>query len=643
MSGIKDSENLEDVRRRLYERGDFKIAHTTHALPQSEGKVQTSWHTPPIPVTPPPAPPKPTIEVTPMTTKRKRGYRAKILIAGFVFFGIALLLSSLFLLFGRNNISGENITMAVTGPFTVGGGEELQMQVGISNGNSVPIDVATLIVEYPNGTKSATQEGKDVFSERLALETIKAGETVNVPVRARVFGEENEEKSVRVSIEYRVKGSNATFFKEADPLRFKISSSPVVVRADNVKKISSGQETDITLTIASNSGTPLSELLVKAEYPSGFDFTSSEPRPSVGENAWLIKNLEPEKEQKIVIKGIVIGKETDEHAIKFTVGVPNEKDSQTLASIFSTAQTQFEIEQPFLDVDVKINSSEQTEIAVEPGKRSTVLTEIKNTTEDTLSDVSIEVALGGNAVSIFEVSPQGGYYDTSRNTILWDVANTPELREIVPGASKRVSFSVEPASGVNKTPQINIDVDAKARRVSERRVSEELIGTAKRVIKVISAAKLAGVISHNNGIFDDQGPVPPVSDKATTYTVSLVVENGSNTITDTIVTAALPAYVTWLDKTDGVGKVSYNPTTRAIEWAAGEVASNAETYISFQVSVTPRALQVGSVPIVIAEQRLKAVDRFTGATIRATSDPITTKLPSESGDNEVSGRVRASE
>jgi hypothetical protein len=363
----------------------------------------------------------------------------------------------------------------------------------------------------------------------------------------------------------------------------------------------------------------------------------------VGENAWLIKNLEPEKEQKIVIKGIVIGKETDEHAIKFTVGVPNEKDSQTLASIFSTAQTQFEIEQPFLDVDVKINSSEQTEIAVEPGKRSTVLTEIKNTTEDTLSDVSIEVALGGNAVSIFEVSPQGGYYDTSRNTILWDVANTPELREIVPGANKRVSFSVEPASGVNKTPQINIDVDAKARRVSERRVSEELIGTAKRVIRVISAAKLAGVISHNNGIFDDQGPVPPVSDKATTYTVSLVVENGSNTITDTIVTAALPAYVTWLDKTDGVGKVSYNPTTRAIEWAAGEVASNAETYISFQVSVTPRALQVGSVPIVIAEQRLKAVDRFTGATIRATSDPITTKLPSESGDNEVSGRVRASE
>jgi hypothetical protein len=578
-----------------------------------------------------------------MPTKRKRGYRGKILIAGFAFFGIALLLSSMFLLFGRNNISGENIAIGATGPFTVGGGEELQLQVGITNDNGVPIDVATLIVEYPNGTKSAVTEGKDLFTERLSLETIKAGETVNVPVRARVFGEENEEKTVRVSIEYRVKGSNATFFKEAEPLRFKISSSPIVVRADSIKKISSGQETDITLTLVSNSPTPLSELLVKAEYPSGFDFSKSSPSPTHGENMWLVKNLEPEKEQKIVITGVLIGKETDEHAMKFTVGVPNERDPQSLASIFSTTQTQFEIEQPFLDVAVKINSSEEAEIAVEPGKRSTVVTEIENSTEDTLNDVSVEVNLTGNAISIFEVSPQGGYFDPSKNTILWDVANTPELAEIIPGSKRRVSFSVEPASGVNQTPQINIGVNAKARRVSESRVAEELIGSANRTIKVISTPKLVAVASHNNGIFSDIGPVPPVADKATSYTISMVIENGSNTVTDAIVTASLPAYVTWLEKTEGVGKIAYNSTTRALEWSAGEVAPNAETYISFQVSMLPRALQVGAVPILVGEQRLKAVDRFTGTTVRASSQAITTELPSERGDNEESGRVRATE
>jgi hypothetical protein len=646
MSGIKDSESLDDVRKRLYERSTFSNVNTTHKLSDVKHEAPTHWQEPPKPIVMAPVAHStlPAVVSTErMPIKRKRGYRTKILIAGFSFFGIALLLSSMFLLFGRNNISGENIAIGVTGPFTVGGGEELQLQVGITNDNGVPIDVATLIVEYPNGTKSAVTEGKDLFTERLALETIKAGETVNVPVRARVFGEENEEKTVRVSIEYRVKGSNATFFKEAEPMRFKISSSPIIMRAESVKKLSSGQEADITLTIVSNSPTPLSELLVKAEYPSGFDFSKSSPSPTHGQNMWLIKNLEPEKEQKIVITGVLVGKESDEHAMKFTVGVPNERDPQSLASIFSTAETQFEIEQPFLDIAVKVNSSEEAEIAVEPGKRSTVVTEIANSTEDTLNDVSVEVGLTGNAISIFEVSPQGGYYDSSKNTILWDVANTPELGEIIPGSKRRVSFSVEPASGVNQTPQININVDAKARRVSENRVAEELVGSAKRTIKVISTPKLVGVVSHNNGIFGDIGPVPPVADKATTYTVSMVIENGSNTVTDAIVTASLPAYVTWLDKIQGVGKIAYNSTTRALEWSAGEVAPNAETYISFQVSALPRTLQIGTVPILVGEQRLKAVDRFTGTTVRATSDAVTTGLPSEGGNNEDSGRVRASE
>ena len=184
------------------------------------------------------------------------------------------------------------------------------MQIGITNGNAVPIESATLIVEYPSGTQSATEKGKELFSERLSLETIKQGETVNIPIKAIVFGEENEEKTINVSVEYRVQGSNATFFKEAEPLHFKISSSPVVVRADVLKKISSGQETDIKLTVVSNSRNALSQVLVKAEYPTGFDFTKSSPAPSHSQNVWLIENLEPEKEAEIIITGVVVGKET---------------------------------------------------------------------------------------------------------------------------------------------------------------------------------------------------------------------------------------------------------------------------------------------------------------------------------------------
>lgn len=648
MSGIKDTEKMEEVRKRLYERGNQGPLSKSHELSDVTEQVRTSWEKPPQPALPVPPPPIITEQTQPADINmaprpRKKEYRLKILIAGFGFFVLAMALSSFFLVFGRNDISAENITISATGPFTIGGGEELQLQVGVTNDNTVAIEAATLIVEYPNGTQSTTEAGKVLFTERLSLATIKSGETLNVPMRALVFGEENEEKTIKVSIEYRVQGSNATFFKEAEPLRFKISSSPLIIRADTLKKISSGQETDVVLKIISNSPTPLSQVLVKAEYPSGFDFTKSDPAPSHSQNMWLIENLEPEKEQTITITGVVVGKETDEYAINFTVGVPNERDPQSLASVFATAQTEFQIEQPFLDVVMRVDNSAQDEVVVEPGKRSNVLVEFTNSLDDTLYDLSIEVQLSGNAFSIYEVGPSSGYFDSSKNTITWDVSNTGALRQATPGETKRLSFSVEPDSRVSRTPQININVNAKARRVSENNVAENLVGTAATVVKVVSAPQINAVANHADDIFVNTGPVPPVSDKATTYTMSLVIENGSNEINDAIVTTSLPAYVTWLDEVQGTGDISYNPTTRGIEWNAGDIGANGQVYTSFQVSLLPRALQIGTIPTIISEQRIKAVDLFTGTVVRDTNAPISTLIASENGNDKDSGTVRATE
>ncbi len=647
MSGIKDQEKLEEVRKRLYERGVQRPASQFHNLVRTVEPVRTSWQEPPKPVAIPvpsaqPVEEVPAIQEIMATQKRKKGYRVKILLAGLSFFMLAIVISSFFMLFGGGGISGENIAISATGPFTIGGGEELQMQVAITNDNAVPIESATLIVEYPKGTLSSTEEGKSLSVERLSLQTVKRGETINVPMRAKVFGEENEEKIVKVSVEYRVEGSNATFFKEAEPLRFKISSSPVVVRVEAVQKISSGQETEIAITVVSNSPTPLSEVLVKAEYPAGFDFSKSLPSPTHSQNMWLIKDLQPEKESKIVITGIVIGKESDVSAINFTVGVPNERDPQSLASVFVTAKTEFKIEQPFLDITMKVDSSEAAEIAVEPGKRSNVTIELENTLESTLHDMSVEVNLSGNAFSVFEVSPSGGYFDPSKNTIVWDRSNTGVLEQTPPGEKERLSFTIEANGAVSVTPQVNISVNAKARRISENNVSEELVGTAKRTIKVISTPRIVGVVSHNNGLFTDTGPIPPVSDIATTYTVSMVIDNGSNDITGAMVTASLPAYVTWLNKVQGTGDITYNPTARTLQWNAGSIAANGQTYVSFQVSLLPRVLQVGTIPTLVNEQRLEATDRFTTTKVRDTNDAITTMLKTEGGTDEKSGVVRAS-
>ena len=414
MSGIKDQDRIESLRKRLYERGRSAESTPKHTLSDTPTEVSRTWANAPTSkkvdtvrtATPVPEPavaasqpadnifttPKPDTSMAPK--KKKRGYRLKLLLAGVIFFVSAVTISSFILIMGKPTISGENITVSVTAPFTIGGGEVLPVQVGVTNDNTVPIESATLIVEYPLGTKSANDERNELFVERLTLDTVASGQTVNVPLRAVVFGEENDEKDIKVSIEYRVSGSNATFFKEATPLRFKISSSPIIVSADALKKVSSGQETEIELTITSNAQTALSEVLIKAEYPLGFDFTSSTPEPDGARNVWVISDLDPEESTTITITGIVVGKETDEYAINFTVGVPNERDSFAMASVFATAQTQFEIEQPFLDIDLEVAGVINSEVVIEPGQQTGGAIEIMNTLDDTLYDIEVEVQLG---------------------------------------------------------------------------------------------------------------------------------------------------------------------------------------------------------------------------------------------------------
>lgn len=652
MSGIKDQDRIEALRKRLYERGKPVSQHQNHILSDVPEKVHRTWDAPPKPkVETVPAPLEPIPVAEPLgadessnnpTMKPKkinRNYRLKLLLSGVLFFILAVGISSAFLIFGNKGISAENITIAVTGPFTIGGGEVLPLQVGITNGNAVAIESATLIVEYPRGTLSASDVTTELRTEHLALDVVASGETINVPLRALVFGEENDEQNVKVSIEYRVAGSNATFFKEADPLRFKISSSPVILRVAALQKVSSGQETDIELTITSNSPTTLSDILVKAEYPIGFDFTSSVPSPAGSQNIWLITDLEPEETRTIIITGIVVGKETDEYAINFSVGVPNERDQQTLASVFATAQTGFEIEQPFLAINLEVDGVTNGTVVIEPGQHTGASIEIQNTLDDTIYDLVVEVQLGGNALSDLDVGPPNGFYDSLNNKIIWDVSNAPELASLFPGKKTRLAFGIEPSSEVSRTPQISLDVNVRARRVSETQVAETLLGTAQSVIKVASAPKIRADIGFNNGVFSDSGPVPPVAEQKTSYSVSFMIENGSNEITDAVTTATLPSYVTWLEQTSGAGAIVYDAAQRTVTWTVGSVGANASAFGSFQVALLPSKSQIGATPTLVGQQRTRATDQFTGTVVRSVNAAVTTEMSTETGHPKDNGRV----
>lgn len=616
-------------------------------LPQKSSPSVDSMRKQPVEVRAAVRPPEPEPEIaarepehTPMPQKKRssRKYRSKILIAAAVFFFVTIALASVFLIWGNQGISGANITIDVEGAFAVGGGEEMPLRIAISNQNNVPIESTTLIISYPPGTQSVEEPGKEIFSERQQLGELASGEVRNIETSAIIFGEENDEKIINVSVEYRVRGSNATFQKDAEPLRFKISSSPVVLNIDAVESITSGQELEIELEVVSNAPTPLQDVLVTARYPFGFDYSSSDPEPVAANNTWRIDTLEPEETKTITVTGIVTGGRSDERVFDFSVGVPSDRDRFALASVFTTGSTEVALEDPFLGVEVEIEGSNDDVVIVESGRAANVQVTFTNTLDDTVYEGEIEVVLSGNALNDITVSSRDGFYNSQTNTITYDAVDESSLREIAPGRSSSVSFSLEPDESISRTPEVELFVTVRGQRVFEDRVPQQLTATASRVMRVESITSLSSSATHSGGPFSNSGPMPPVAEETTELTLEFALQSGSNDLTSAVMTAVLPQYVSWLSNVSSGDTISYNPSTRMITWNIGDVAANKTARASAQISVTPSTPQIGTIPTIIETQRFRATDRFTGTVVRAEAPALTTATTDDD-----SGRVRSSE
>lgn len=586
-----------------------------------------------------------TVSMTPSFRSQKgarQRYRTKSIAVAVVFFAVALVLSSVFLFFGQNTISGNNIAIDVHAPFAIGGGDVLSLQVLVTNRNSVAVESATLIVEYPPGTQEADTEGKELFRQRVPLGGLKPGETVNSPVKARIFGEENEEKTVNISIEYRVAGSNATFFKEAEPLTLKISSSPVILSIDAVKEVSSGQEVALTLSLASNSSLPLTDLLVQAEYPLGFDFSESVPKPVKGENVWSIKSLASGGKEQLTLKGVMVGGSAEARAFNFSVGVPSERDRFALASVLTKASTEVMLTNPFAGLTVTTNGSTNKTISVKQSDFVTVSVTFKNTLSDTIYDGTIKVALAGNGLNAHNVdAASGGFYDSSTNTITWDGSGVSGLTELASGGREIVNFTIR---GVNpdaaKTPEVSYAVSVSGRRVSESRVPQALTNIESRTIRFESVVAVSSHGLYSIGPFTNTGPMPPKAEAVTQYAIMLSVENGSNELADAAVTTTLPSYVTWSGMTSRGDDITYNPGTREVTWRIGNISAHASVHAAFQVNFLPSVSHISTAaPALVGAQSLRATDRFTGTVVRATADTLTTALPEDPNPAAQAGRV----
>ncbi len=637
MSDIRDQHEIDELRKRLYARGLDTSTIERHTLNDQPIDIARNWgdvKVVPIqtPIKSPTTPQTVSETMEDAKSEKPRRYRKIILIGSVALLAVVSAASAAYLMWGGNRISGENISFNIAGSSTVSGGETMSFQIGITNQNTIAIEGATLIVKYPAGTRSVVEPVKNMYEERIDVGTLLPGEAKNISLQVAVYGKENQQLEIKSTLEYRLVGSDGTFYKEAEPLRFQIISSPILLQVTSVRKVAAGQTVEMKLTAKSNSNKSLKDILITASYPGGFTYKGAKPDPIYNQNVWRIEELEPEETETIIITGMINGLTSEGLVVDFSAGAAETDNPFIVGSLLADARAEFVLEQPFIAVDIEIGGDGDKSVVLEPRKSSNVQVMIKNTLDESVYDMVVEVVPSGNALSASSIDSSQGFFDSNKNLIRFDVSNTAGFSQVVPGESKRLNFSITPEESQN-TASFNIAVNVYAKRVSDPSAQQQLIGTVLAEARYASKANIAPKALYKSG------SQPPVAGQTTSYQISLKATGGSNNLTNSILTTSLPGYIEWGNEFNAPGTVEYNSVSRQIYWNIGDINSGSTKELVFTVNFLPSLSQVGITPILVNNQSFKATDRFTNTSVEATGNNLSTELTKDTGYNEGNGTV----
>jgi len=562
----------------------------------------------------------------------------KILIGSIIFFVGAVATTSFVFLRGSNTISGNNIDIQVVGPSSIGGGEEFTYDVVIKNNNATALETSNLSLTYPDGTRVAGDMATELSKLKEDTGLVPARGEVRKTFKAVLFGEKDSLKEIKMTYEYRVKDSGAVFYKDKN-YNIVIKSTPLTVTIENPKEVNSNSEINFTITVASNSGETLSNVLLKAEYPFGFTFQSADVNPANNSGSlWNIGELASNQKQMITIKGVLQGQDEEERTFRFSVGIANPTNDGEIGAVFSVLPQTVKIKRPFIGIAANIGGQNSGDTVIDPGGRVQSTVFFSNNLQSPLLNNTVSVVLSGPALDKSAVSASdGGFYRSLDSTINWNKSGNSSFARIEPGGRGDINFGLIALSafGAGANQSINIAITVSGEQIDDNGKSQLITATVNRSVKLASRASVDSRVVRSTGTFENSGPVPPRVDTTTTYTIIWTATNSLNTANKATMIAQLPPYVTFSSLTSPSGEsITYDSNTRQVIWNIGELKGGtgfgtpART-AQFQVGLTPSANQVGSSPTIVENSSFSGVDEFTRLNVSASAPALTTQFTTD--------------
>ncbi len=626
-------DRIERLQKELYSRNELPVSENPSAtLHEKNIEVATSWGQPK------------TFDYTvdPMTRRKSNSFFNKFFIISSVVFLVALSVALYIFFGGINMISSNNLDVRIVAPSSISSGEELAVGLTIINGNNADLDDVIIYVDYPDGSQEIGTE-KNLSHDKISLGTIEKGNSKEYSLRNTVFGEKDEIKDYRFRIEYKVKGSNATFSKEKS-YSVSIASAPILMNINYPKEANSSQEIKFNIELTSNSAVVLKNTLIKIDYPYGFTYKSSSLKPLKNSNIWNIGDMANGDKKILTVVGVLLGQNQEDKTFRVAAGTQSQDPTKDFEASLVEQDATVGIRKSFFDLGLEYGNADN----IKMGDSTGVAIKWQNTLPDKIRNAKVVATISGNALDRSKVNVGNeGYYRSIDNNIIWDKNSSVNLDQILPGDGGTFSFNVGSFTDPNlaksiKNPHINVHVVMTGDRSGPNGESVSSVGDIQ--IKLLSVVNLISKSYRNVGPFKNTGPLPPKADKESTYTITWTITNTTNDISNAVVKARLPIGVEWKESIYPANeKIGYDRDARSITWNVGNVSagagfSSSARTVSFQVVLLPSLSQVRSTPELVSTPTLTSTDSYAAKPLTVSADPVDTYV-SDPGFRDVDSEV----
>lgn len=633
--------SVDSLKDKLYSRENPSEIHPEERTPLSspEPEPMPGWQGSAAPIE----------DSTTLMSRPKNPHKAafRFLFASVAFFIVAAAIAVYLFITGTNTISPRNIDLSVVMPSVVDGGKAASLQVLLHNRNQSKLKLVDLIITYPDGTRSAASPQTEMLHDRQSIGEVGADQQLKRTAQAIFYGQEGQSQMVKVQLQYSVEGSNAIFTKDA-MAEFMVGSSPVSIIVAAPNETISGQSFNLDITVQSNALEPIDNVVVQGQYPFGYIPTRSSPQATAGGTIWRLGTLKPGESRVLRITGTLEGQDGDARVFYFLAGSDVDQTNTKIPVPFLSVPQTLTVRRAFITSDIAINGQSAKIVAVPVGSTIQGTVTWTNNLPDPVSDVQLKLSLKGPTLDQRSIAAQTGFYDSSIGSIVWSKDRQPSLANVPPGGTGSLpfSFSLLPiGSGgtVYSNPAIDLALTIDATRQGQTGVPEQVSSAASTQVIMSTVVALKAESQHFSGPFLNTGPMPPVANKQTSYTVNWTVTNSSNTIANAVVTATLPTYVTYVGTEKGNG-ITYDSKSRTVTWALGDVKAGAGytgggRAASFQVSLLPSTSQIGTSPPLTSQAVLTGQDRFAQVPVNATADAVSIQLTNDAGYNSTMSAV----